>query len=74
MSLALPLLHNVIPILRKNVIPAKAGIDLSVHSLPPDWHDSRSHPAALRSASSSVPVFPTDQVRGLKAHGTAILG
>jgi hypothetical protein len=36
------------------VIPAQAGIHLS----------------KARAAEEWVPAFPTDQVRGLKAHGT----
>jgi hypothetical protein len=40
----------------KSVIPAKAGI----------------HRAIARAAEGWVPACPTDQVRGLKAHGTTI--
>lgn len=39
-----------------NVIPAKAGI----------------HPSAVSEADRWVPAFATDQIRGLKAHGTTV--
>jgi len=39
-----------------SVVPAKAGTHLSEAHMADGW----------------VPAFPTDQVRGLKAHGTTV--
>ncbi len=55
------------------VIPAKAGIHLSARKSLPDSHE-RGGSSPIRSlAAPWIPAFPTDQVRGLKAHRMAEL-
>jgi hypothetical protein len=54
-------------------IPAKAGIHLSARKFLPDSHERLGSLLRRSLAAPWIPAFPTDQVRGLKAHGMAVV-